>query len=74
MGKYEIKLNENDALRQTIQYGGEYILYLKSNITVNNAIEQEMVLSLGTLSSMVRNEYQLPIMDKVNEVIVLLKR
>lgn len=44
---YEIKLNENDALRQTIQYGKEYVLYLKSNITVNNAIEQEMVFELG---------------------------
>ena len=44
---YKISLNGNDELRQNIQYGKEYTLYLKSQVTGDSNIEQEMIYELG---------------------------
>lgn len=44
---YEIRLNDNDDLRQPIQYGKEYTLYLKSRVTSNSRIDEEMIYELG---------------------------
>lgn len=44
---YKISLNGNDELRQNIQYGKEYTLYLKSEVTSDSNIEQEMIYELG---------------------------
>lgn len=44
---YKISLNGNDELRQNIQYGKEYTLYLKSRVTSNSHVDTEMIYELG---------------------------
>lgn len=44
---YKISLNGNDELRQNIQYGKEYTLYLKSEVTKAPYGDQEMIYELG---------------------------
>ena len=53
---YKIALNGNDELRQNIQYGKEYTLYLKSNVTSNSHGDDEMIYELGNLEFQVQGK------------------
>ena len=44
---YKISLNGDDELRQNIQYGKEYTLYLKSEVTSTSYGDQKMIYELG---------------------------
>lgn len=44
---YKISLNGNDELRQNIQYGKEYTLYLQSWVTSSSHGDSEMIYELG---------------------------